>query len=424
VEVFDDIGYVWTKGKSLLGSVNGLFSEQVIQDIEDITESIRKFLTEGSTKDFEEVLDKLEAMLPPEVTNSLKTVISSIGPFIDKTKPIFSRIGNYMSHVDYNRLGDVASNAEDLINALAIVLTPENIKKVENAVDKAKPYFGKVEDYLSHVNWDRLGGLMSNVEDLVSAIASALTPDNIKKIEQVAEDAKPFIEMVFDYLSHANWDGVAHMVDNVEDLIGTVAGFVTPERIQEGKDAFNKAKGYFSQDTMNKARDLGRSVWSKLSPGAINRASDLLGNAEVLLGAATPLVAPESLDRGKHLYSQAKSYFPPDFIDRLKEASKKLGILYDSIAPGITTPTLDKLGGLVDNVIGLLTPKFANETSSLIGTASGLLTPQLVNEMEDFVHYVEKMFTRDLRNETKIAIGSAAHVRFSPATLVTASSTS
>lgn len=424
VEIFDDIGYLWTKGKSLLGSMKGLVSEQVIKDIEAIIESIKNFLTEGSTKDLEDIVNKLEGLLPPEVTNSLKTLISSIGPFIDKAKPIFSRIGNYMSHMDYNRLGDVASNAGDLISALAMVVTPENIKMTENAIDRAKPYFGKVENYLSHVNWDKVGGLMSSVEALISAMASALTPENIKKIEQVAEDAKPYIEKVLDYLAHANWDRLGQMVSNMEDLIGTIAGFVTPQRIQEGKDAFNRVKGYFSQDTMNKARALGSSLWSNLSPGAINRASDLMGNAEVLLGAAAPLVTPESLDRGKHMYSEAKSYFPPDFMDRLHQASNKLGILYDSIAPGITTPTMDKLGGLVDTVISLLTPKFANETSSLIGTASGVLTPHLVNEVEDFVQYVEKMFTPDVRNETKAAIGSAAHVRFSPPTLLTASLTS
>lgn len=419
-EVFYDIGYLWTKGKSVLGSAQGLVSEQFIQDIQDIIESVKKFLSEGSTKDIEDILNKLEGVLPPEVTNSLKTVLSSIGPFVDKAKPIFDKIENYLSHADYNRLGDVANNMGDLIGAVAMVVTPENIKKVENAVDKAEPFLGKVEDYLSHANWDRLGGLVNNMEDLISAIASALTPENIKKIEGVAENAKPYVEKVFDYLSHANWNRVGDLVNNVEDLIGTVAGFLTPERIQKGKDAFNNVKGYFSQATMNKARALGHSVWSKLTPEGINRVSDLLGNAELLLGAAAPLVTPDSLDHGKDLYSKAKSYFPPDFVDRLKDASNKLGILYNSIAPGITTPTLDKLGGLVDTVIGLLTPQFANETSSLIGTASGVLTPHLVSEVDDFVHYVEKMFTPDVRNETKNAIGSAAHVRFSPATFVTA----
>lgn len=413
-EVFDDIGYLWTQGKSVLGSAKGLVSGHVIQNVEDIIESVKRFLSgESSQKDIQDALDKLEGLLPPEVTNSLKTAVSSIGPFVDKAKPVFSRVENYLSHADYNRLGEVANNVGDLIGAAATVVTPENIKKAEIAVDKAKPYFGKVENYLSNVNWDRVGNLVSGVEDLVGAISSTLTPENIKKIENTADKAKPYVEKVFDYLSHANWDRVGDLVNNVEDLVGAISSALTPERIQNGKDAFKNAKGYFSQDAMEKARDLGHSVWSKLTPEGINRASDLVGNAEALLAAAVPLVTPESLDRGKDLYSQAKSYFPPDSIDRLKDASSKLGILYTSIAPGITTPTMDKLGGLVDAAISLLTPQFANETSSLIGTASGVLTPHLVDQVDGFLDSVEKMFTPDVRNDTKNAIGSAAHVRVS-----------
>ena len=518
VEVFDDIGYFWNKGKSVLSIANGLVSEHLIQNIEDIIESVKKFLSGGSIED---ILNKLEGVLPPELTNSLKVVLSSVGPFVDKAKPIFGRIENYLSHADYNRLQDVGNNVGDLIGAVATVVTPENIKKVEgfadnakpyaqkvfdylshanwdrlgdlvnkveglisaitsalspesikkienladnakpyvekvldylshanwdrlgdlvnnvenligtvatavtpevikkieSLADNAKPYFEKVFDYLSHANWDRLGDLTNNIEDLISAIASALSPETIKKIESIAANAKPYAEKVFDYLSHANWDRVSDLVNNAEDFIGAVASFVTPERIQKGEDAFNNAKGYFSQDTMNKARDLGRSVWFKLTPEGINRVSDLLGNAEALLGAAAPLVTPDSLDYGKDQYSKAKSYLPPDFMARVKDASSKLGILYNSITPGITTPNLDKLGGLVHTVIGLLTPGFANETSSLIGTASGVLTPHLVSQLDDFVRSAEKMFTPDVRNDTKNAIGSAAHVRSSPCDL-------
>ncbi|OQD77936.1 hypothetical protein PENDEC_c002G00257 [Penicillium decumbens] len=412
VEVFDDIGYLWTKGRSVLGSAQGLVSEQVIQNIEAIIESVRKFLSGGSTEDIENILEKLDGVLPPKLANSLKTFFASIGPFVDKTKPIFGRIENYLSHADYNRLGEVANNVGDVVGAVATVVTPENIKKVENVVDKAKPYFENIEAYLSHANWERLDGLVNKAEGLISTIASALTPENIKKVENVAENAKPYVEKVVDYLSHANWDRVGLLINNVEDLIGTVAGFVTPERIQKGKDAFNNAKGYFyfSHGTVDKARDLGRSVWSRLTPEGILRVSDLLGNAEALLGAAAPLVTPDSLHRGKELYSNATSYIPPDFGDRLKGASNKLGIIYTSIAPGITTPTLDKLGGLVDTVIGLLTPQFANETSSLIGTASGVLTPHLISQVDDFLHSAERMFTPDVRNDTKNAIGSAAHI--------------
>ena len=413
-EVFDDIGSLWTQGKSALGSAKGLLSGHVIKDVEDIIESVKRFLSgEISAKDIQDALDKLEGVLPPEVTNSIKTVVSSIGPFVDKAKPLFNRVENYLSHADYNRLGEVANNVGDLIGAAATVITPENIKKVESAVDKAKPYFGKVEDYLSHVNWDRVGNLVTGVEDLVGAISSALTPESIKKIENTADKVKPYVEKTFDHLSHANWDRVGDLINNVEDLVGTISSAITPERIQKGKNAFNNAKGYFSQDNLDKVRDLGHSVWSKLTPEGINRASDLVSNAEALLAAAAPLVTPESLDLGKDLYSKARSYFPPDSIDRLKDASHKLGILYNSIAPGITTPTMDKLGGLVDAAISLLTPQFANETSSLIGTASGVLTPQLVDQVDGYLDSVEKMFTPDVRNDTKNAIGSAAHVRLS-----------
>lgn len=418
VAVFEDIGYLWTKGKSMLNSVKGLVSEQVIQDIEDLIEDFKNFLAQGTTADLEEIVHKLEGVLPPEVTNSLKTVVSNIGPFIDKAKPIFDKFANYMSQVNYNQLGTVANSMGDLINALAMVMTPENIKKVEEVAEDAQPYFEKVFNHLSHMNWKRVGHLVSNMEYMISAFASAMTPENIKKIEDVASDAEPYVDKVFDHLSNTNWHRVGHLITNMEDLIGTFAAFMTPARIQDGTNAFNKAKRFFSQSNMSKARDLGRSVWSKLSPGAINRASDLMGNAEMLLGAAAPLVAPDSLDHGKHMYAEAKSYFTPDFIHRLNETSHKLGILYDSIAPGITTPKMDQLGGLVDTVIGLLTPKFANETTSLIGTASGIMTPSLVDQVHDWIHSLKKMFTPTVRNETKIAIGSAAHVRFSASTFV------
>lgn len=409
-QVLADIGYLWTKGKSVLSSVQGLFSEQYIQEIRDIIDSVTSFLAQGSTKDLEEILHKLEGVLPPEVTSSLQTLLSSIGPIVNQTMPIINDIESYMSQVNYKRLGTVAYNMGQLIDALAIVVTPQNIKMAEDALHKAEPYFTQVEDYLSHLNWNQLGGLMDNVESLVSAMASALTPENIKMIEGYFEQAKPYIEDVFDYLAHANWTRVGHLVYNMLDLMSAVAGFLTPKRIEEGKNAFNYVAGYFTQANMAKARNLASSLWSKLSPGAINRASILMGNAELLLGAVAPLVMPDSLDHAKKLYAEAESYFPPDFVHRLKEASNKLGILYDSIAPGITTPTMNKLGGLVDTVIGLLTPQFANETSSLIGTASGVLTPHLVSEVDDWVHYVENMFTPDVRNDTKRAIGSAADV--------------
>lgn len=413
-EVFGDIGSLWTQGKGVLDHAKGLVSGNVIKNVEDIIESVKKLLSgETSERDIQDALDKLEGALPPEVTNSVKTVVSSIGPFVDKAKPLFNRVENYLSHADYDRLGEVANNVGDLIGAAATVITPENIKKAESAVDKAKPYIGKIENYLSHVNWDRVGNLVTGVEDLVGAISSALTPETVKKIEDTADKVKPYVEKAFDQLSHANWDRLGDLINNVEDLVGTISAAITPERIEKGKNAFNNAKGYFSQNNMDKARDLGRSVWSKLTPEGINRASDLVSNAEALLAAAAPLVTPESLDHGKDLYSKAKSYFPPDSVDRLKDASHKLGILYNSIAPGITPPTMDKLGELVDAAILLLTPQFANETNSLIGTASGILTPQLVDQVDGYVDSLEKMFTPDVRNDTKNAIGSAAHVRLS-----------
>lgn len=387
-EVFDDIGYLYRKGKSLLGSAKGLFSEQSIHNIQDIIESVKKLLSGGSVEDIEDILGKVDGLLPPEVTKSLRTVLSSIGPLVEKVKPLVGKVEHYLSRTDFHRLGDLAKNVEDLIGTLAFVVTPEHIKEIENAVDKAKPYVGKVQDYLSHADWDRVRALVHNVEDLISALASAVTPEHIKEFEGAADKVKPYAQKVWDYLSHADWGRMGALVHNVEDLIGTITSVVTPENIKKVEDAFDKVKGYLKPATMDKLRNLVASVWSNLTPEGIDRLGSLLSKSNDLL--------------------------TPDFFDQVKNVFNKLRVLYDSIAPGITPPSLDRLGGLLDTVMDLLTPKFANETSSLIGTASGVLTPQLVNEVDGFVHSAEKIFTPDVRNDTASMLGSAAHVSFSP----------
>ena len=383
-EVFDDIGYLYSKGKSLLGSAKGLLSGHVIQNIEDIIDSVKKLLSGGSVEDIQDILDKVDGLLPPEVTKSLRTVLSSIGPLVDKAKPFFGKVEHYLSHTDFRRLGDLAKNVEGLIGTLASVVTPEHIKEIEDAFDKAKPYLGKVQGYLSHADWDRVSALVHNVEDLISALASAVTPEHIKEIEDAADKAKPYVQEVWNYLSHADWDRVGALVNNVEDLIGTIASTVTPQNIKKVEAAFDKVKGYLTPATMDKIRGLVASVWSNLTPEGIDRLGSLLGKANDLL--------------------------TQDLFDQIKTVFSKLRVLYDSLAPGITPPTLDRLGGLLDTVMELLTPRFANETSSLIGTASGVLTPQLVNEVDGFVHSAEKIFTPDVRNDTVSVLGSAAHV--------------
>lgn len=387
-EVFNDIGYLYSKGKSLLGSAKGLLSEHVIQDIEDIIDSVKRALSGGSAKDIQDILDKVDGLLPSEVTNSLRTVLSTIGPLVGKSKPFLGRVEHYLSQTDFSRLGDLGKNVEGLIGALASVVTPEHIKEIEDAFDKAKPYVGKVQGYLSHADWNRVGALAKNVEGLISTLASAVTPEHIKQIENAAAKAKPYTQKVWNYLSHADWNRVGDLVNNVEDLIGSIASVVTPENIKKLEGAFNNVKSYLTPATMDKARGLVASVWSNLTPEGINRVGSLLGKANALL--------------------------TPGFFDQVSNVFSKLGILYNSIAPGITPPTFDRLGGLLDAALELLTPTFANETSSLIGTASGVLTPQLVNKVDGIVHSAERMFTPQVRNDTVSVLGSAAHVSSAP----------
>ncbi|PLN81109.1 hypothetical protein BDW42DRAFT_193973 [Aspergillus taichungensis] len=435
-EAFNDIGILYTKGKALLGSAKGLVSEHVIKDVTDIIDAVKQLLTGGSTENMQEILDKVEGLLPKEVTDSLRTVVSNAGPLLSKIKPFITKTEDYLSHVDWDRLHDVAKNGETLIAGIATVLTPEHIHAIEDVIEKAKPYIGKITDYLSHADWSRLGPLAKSGEELISALASVVTPENIKKLEGYADSVKPYFnkavdylshanwdhlghvgrsvmdlidaiasvatpenikkvggqvdklkpyaEKVFDYLSNANWDRLSDLGNSIEDLIGTIASVVTPENIKKLEGTFNDAKDYFTPERKDKLHSLATSVWSNITPEGINRAGNLLGKANDAL--------------------------TPDLFDRAENAFDKLRIIYDSLAPGITPSTFDRLGGLLDTVTGLLTPHFANETSSLIGTASGVLTPQLVDKVDGLWHHAEKSFTPDVRNQTVNVLGSAAHI--------------
>ncbi|PLB38149.1 uncharacterized protein BDW47DRAFT_131618 [Aspergillus candidus] len=443
-QAFDDIGVLYTKGKALLGSAEGFVSEHVIKDVTDIIDAVKQLLTGGSTEDIQGILDKVEGLLPKEVTDSLRTVVSNAGPLVNKIKPFITKAEDYLSHVDWDRLHDVAKNGETLIAGIATVLTPEHIHAIEDAIEKAKPYFEKVTDYLSHADWSRLGPLAKSGEELISALASVVTPENIKKLEGAADSVKPYFDKAVDYLSHANWDHLGHVgssvmdlieaiasvatpenikkvggqVDklkpyaekifnylsnanwdrlgdlgnSVEDLIGTIASVVTPENIKKLEGTFNDAKDYFTPERKDKLHSLATSVWSNITPEGINRAGNLLGKANDAL--------------------------TPDLFNRTEKVFDKLGTMYDSLAPGITPSTFDRLGGLLDTVTGLLTPHFANETSSLIGTASGVLTPQLVDKVDGLWHHAERSFTPDVRNQTVNVLGSAAHILPNIATFI------
>jgi hypothetical protein len=406
------LGNVGTELEELLKGVTGLLSPTLVSDLEEVVHDAAQLLKGDTTPQTKQVLAAAYQLLNPstatEIINavhvaqriitpqviseleeaSLAQVLQEIGTVYTTVKKF---IENYKQYIPAN----IASDLESILNNLTTLLSAATVKDLQGILTSVDNLL--TPDVINSLKFllTGIGPLVSDAESLISKIEPL-----IGDLEPLWDKVEPYLSktgsFVDEYLTSDNISKLGTLIDNIESIVGTIAGVLTPGLFS---DIENGASSYFPAGFLTKAKSLLSIVWDMLSVQGVQNVATLLDGLESLLtptavqdiqnvgGLVGPYLTQDSLNKAKSTLSTLYTY-GEDVWDGAKDIFDDLSSYYkdyssSNITSIIPSSTISKAKSLLSTVWDMLSVQGIENVATLLDGLESLLTPTVVQDIRN-----------------------------------------